>query len=139
MYKIIITISLIIFSISQTFAQKADAIVGKYHLPNSLDLEIFEHNNKYFGRIIALNGYEDGQTTDYKNPNKTKRKDQLIGKVIITNLEYDTEEKEWVNGKMYGPEKGMYFDIKITDVRPKEIEIQASKYFFRKTAEWEKI
>ena len=139
MNKLLMTVSVMIFSITLSYAQQADAVIGKYHLPNKLDIEIFEYNKKYFGRIIALNGYEDGQTTDYKNPNKVKRNDRLIGKVIITNLEYDFEEKKWINGKMYGPEKGMYFDLKIIEVRQKEIEIQASKYFFRKTAEWDRI
>jgi len=139
MLKLKITISLMIFFISFSIAQNANTIVGKYHLPNSLDLEIFKKNNKYYGKIIALNGYENGQTRDEKNPDKLKRNDLLIGKIIIEDLEYDSSEKEWINGRMYGPEKGMFFDFKITEVRSKEIEIVASKYFFWKTLEWQKI
>ena len=139
MNKLIMTVSVVILSITLSYAQQADAIIGKYHLPNKLDVEIFEYDKKYFGKIIALNGYEDGQTTDYKNPNKAKHNDRLIGKVIITNLEYDSDEKKWINGKMYGPEKGLFFNLKITEHRNTEIEIVASKYLFWKTMEWEKI
>ena len=139
MFKLKMILPFIIFLTSASYAQQADKVTGKYHLPNNLDIEIFEYNKKYFGRIIALNGFENGQTKDIKNPNKSKRNDSLLGKVIISNLEYDTKEKEWINGRMYGPEKGMFFDLEITEVRQNEIEIAASKYFFRKTAEWEKI
>jgi len=137
MIKIKLIIFFVLPFLSNMSAQ--NEIVGKYHLPNKLDIEIFEYKSKYFGRIIALNGYEDGQTIDYKNPNKTKQKDFLIGKVIITNLEYDRKEKQWINGKMYGPEKGIFFDLKIKEARKEAIEIVASKYLFWKTLEWEKI
>jgi hypothetical protein len=57
-------------------------------------VKIFKVDNKYFGKIIALNGYEDGQTVDLKNPEKPKQNDLLLGKVIIENLRYDTDEKK---------------------------------------------
>ncbi len=139
MLKIKLIISLMIFIMPLSFAQNANEIIGKYHLPNKLDIEIFEYKTKYFGKIIALNDYEEGQKTDFKNPNKTKQNDFLIGKVIITNLEYDAKEKQWINGKMYGPEKGLFFDLKIKEARENKIEIVASKYLFWKTMEWEKI
>ena len=139
MRKIKLTIYIIFFSLSFSFAQQADEIVGKYHLPNKLDVEIFKYKEKYYGRIIALNGYENGQKVDYKNPDKSKQKDKLMGKIIITGLEYDKEEKEWINGSMYGPEKGMNFDLKVTEIRQKEIEVVGSKYLFWHTLIWNKI
>jgi len=139
MHKLKLIISLILISSSYSFAQKADDVIGKYHLPNKLDLEIYKTNGKYSGKIIALNGYEDGQTTDIKNPDHSKRKTPFIGMVLIKGLEYDQKEKEWVNGSMYGPEKGMFFNLKIKEVRQNEIEVVASKYFFWKTLEWKKI
>ncbi len=139
MIKIKLTIYIILFSLSFSFAQQADEIVGKYHLPNKLDVEIFKYKEKYYGRIIALNGYENGQTVDYKNPDKSKQKDKLIGKIIITGLEYDKDENEWINGSMYGPEKGMNFNLKVNEIRPKEIEVVGSKYLFWHTLVWNKI
>ena len=139
MHKFKLTLFIILISSSFIFAQKADDVIGKYRLPNKLDLEIFKKNEKYFGKIIALNGYEDGRTTDIKNPDKSKRKTPLIGMLIIKDLEYDTEEKQWINGSMYGPEKGMVLNLKITEMRQKEIVVVGSKYFFWKTLEWKKI
>ena len=137
--KIKLTISLIIILTSNLYAQQGDEIIGKYRLPNKLEVEIFENNGKYCGKIIALNGYEDGQTKDVNNPDRSIRDKPLIGKVIIENLEYDSKERKWLNGSMYGPEKGMIFNLKITEVRQNKIIVVGSKYFFRKTLEWQKI
>ncbi|MEA3496947.1 MAG: DUF2147 domain-containing protein [Bacteroidota bacterium] len=139
MLKFIILSYIIIFSTATTFSQQADKIVGKYHLPNKLDVEIFKNSGKYFGKIIALNSFENGQTKDKNNPDKSKHDDLLVGKIIIKNLEFDKDEKEWVNGSMYGPEKGMVFNLKITEIRQNEIEVIGSKYFFWKTLEWKKL
>ena len=127
------------FIIHNTFAQKPDDIVGKYHLPNDLDVKIFKYKNKYYGKIIALNGFENGQTKDINNDNKNLRKKSLIGMLIIKGLEYDSEEKKWINGKMYGPEKGMTFNLKVTEIRKNEIEVVGSKYLFWHTLTWKKI
>jgi uncharacterized protein (DUF2147 family) len=137
--KSILTLIILIFSTSVIFAQQADDVIGKYRLPNNLDIEIFKYKNKYSGKIVALNEFEDGQIKDLKNPDKSKRNDPLIGKVIIENLEYNKEEKEWINGKMYGPEKGLVFNLKVTEIKQKEIEVVGSKFLFWKTLKWERL
>jgi uncharacterized protein DUF2147 len=139
MYKSILTVLFIVLFTSILFAQKADVIVGKYSLPNKLDIEIFEKSGKYFGKIIALNGFENGQLIDINNPDRSKRNDPLMGKLIIKDLEYDREEKKWINGSMYGAEKGMYFNLLITEVRANEIAVVGSKFVMRKYIEWKKI
>ena len=73
MLKLILITYLVVFSTTYTMAQQPDVIIGKYHLPNKLDIEIFKNNGEYFGKIIALNGFEDGQTIDTNNPDKSKR------------------------------------------------------------------
>jgi len=130
---------IIILISTYTFAQKADDIIGKYHLPNKLDVQIYKVGNKYNGKIIALNGFEDGQKTDINNDDEDLRKKSLIGMVIIKSLEFDTDDKEWVDGEMYGPEKGMTFNLKITEIRDKEIEVVGSKYLFWHTLVWKKL
>ncbi len=139
MKKLLIFLHLLFLISAVSFAQSPDLIIGKYHLPNNLDIEILKKNNKYFGKIIALNGFENGQTKDVKNPEKSNRSDKLLGKVIIKNLEYDFKEKEWINGSMYGAEKGMFFDLEIKENKKDIIVIEASKYIFWKTMEWEKL
>ena len=128
MLKFKLTTFLIIILTSFSFAQQANDIIGKYRLPNNLDVEIFEKEGKFMGKIIALSGHENGTKMDVNNPDKSKRNDSLIGKVIIENLEYNKEEKEWINGKMYGPEKGLVFNLKITKIKQNEIEVVGSKF-----------
>ncbi len=139
MLKPMLTISLILLFTSVLFAQEADIIVGKYRLPNKLDIEIFENSGKYFGKIIALNGFENGQLNDINNPDRSQRNDPLLGKVIIEDLEYDKVEKKWINGSMYGAEKGMYFNLLIAEVHANEISVVGSKFIIRKSVEWKKL
>ena len=139
MLRLSFIISIVIFMASFSYAQKADEIIGKYHLPNDLDVEIFKDNGKYFGKIIALNNFKDGQTTDVNNPEESKQNELLVGKVIIKNLEFNSEKEQWLYGSMYGPEKGMVFNLKITEMREKEIEVVGSKYIMWRTLKWEKI
>ena len=139
MLRLKIIILLTILVTTYTFAQQADKLIGKYRLPNMLDVEIFKSNDKYSGKIIALGDFDEGQTTDINNPEKSKRNNPLIGMVIINNLEFDKDEKQWINGEMYGPEKGMIFNLKITELRQNEIEVVGSKYLFWKTLVWKKI
>ena len=130
---------IVFFITGSLSAQRADDIIGKYQLPNNLDIEIFKNNDKFHGKIIALNGYKNGRKVDCKNPDKSKRKDLLLGKVIINDLEFDKEKRTWINGKMYGPEKGLKFNLKIIKMKEKEIEVVGSKYFFWKTIVWKKL
>ncbi len=139
MIKLKLIISIVVFSTTFALAQQADEIIGKYRLPNKLDVEIFKSNGKYSGKIITLGDFDEGQTTDVNNPEKSKHSNPLIEMVIIKNLEFDKDEKQWINGEMYGPEKGMIFNLKITEMREDEIEAVGSKYFFWKTLVWKKI
>ena len=135
----LILLFILIFNFASFAAAKPDDIIGKYHLPNKLDIEIFKIKDKYYGKIIALNGYKDGVTKDFKNPDASKQNDLLLSKVIINSLEFDNIEKQWVNGSMYGPEKGMVFNLKVTEIRENEIEVVGSKYLFWHTLMWKKL
>ena len=137
MKHIINIIFLLITSI--TFAQQADDLIGKYHLPNELDVEIYKSGDKYFGKIIALNNFRDGQTKDIENPDDSKHNDLLIGKTILKDLEFDNEEKQWINGSIYSPEKGIVANFKVNEIRETEIEVVGSKYIMWYTLEWQKI
>ena len=139
MFRLSVIISSIFIIASNISAQNADEIIGSYHLPNDLDVEIFKEKGKYFGKIIALNDFEDGQIKDVNNPDELRQNESLIGKVIITNLEYNKVDNQWFNGKMYGPEKGMIFNLKITEISQYEIEVVGSKYFMWNTLKWKKI
>ncbi len=129
------------FSIITTLmsAQEADKLIGKYRLPNQLEVELYKVDDKYFGKIIGFDNLDDESQLDINNPDKALRGEPLLGKVIIENLSYDQTKNEWVNGSMYGPEKGLIFNLRITEIRKNEIEVVGSKYFFWKTLTWQKL
>ena len=139
MHKIKLTIALLFLFTGFSFAQNADAIIGKYLLPNDLEVELFKQDGKYFGKIVGLNNYRNGETKDTKNWDSSKRNDPLLGKLIIKNLEFDAEEKIWVNGDMYGPDKGIQVNLEITEVKENDIVIVGSKFIMHKTMAWKKI
>ncbi|MCF7921280.1 MAG: DUF2147 domain-containing protein [Candidatus Marinimicrobia bacterium] len=129
------------FSIITTLmtAQEADKLIGKYRLPNQLEVELYKVDDKYFGKIIGFDNLDDESQLDINNPDKALRGEPLLGKIIIENLSYDQTKNEWVNGSMYGPEKGLIFNLRITDIRENEIEVVGSKYFLWKTLVWQKL
>jgi hypothetical protein len=136
MYRILIGF---LFISTLSNAQKADDIIGKYRLPNGLDVEIFKAGTSYSGKIIVLNNYEDGETKDVKNPDKAKRNDPLVGKIILQNLKFNPEDNTWIEGNLYGAEKGIFLNLKVAEMKEKEITVIGSKYFFHKTLVWKKI
>ena len=135
----IILILILIFSTLNVFSQKADDLIGKYRLSNGIDVQFFKYKNKYFGKIISLKHFKEKQTKDINNPDKSKRNDLLMNKIIIKNLIFDKEKKQWVDGEIYSPDKGVTLDLKVTHLREKEIEVVGSKYIFWVTLHWKKI
>ena len=139
MKKLSLSIIMPVLIASYLMAQSGDAVIGRYHLPNNLDIEIFKSDGKYLGKIIGLDGFNDGQEKDIYNPEKSNQEELLLGKIIIHGLDFDAAKNQWVNGRMCGPEKGLFFNLRITEVSPAEIKVVASKYLFWKTLSWEKI
>jgi len=137
--KLKLTAFLLFAFVNTMLAQIADDLVGKYRLPNELEIEIFKDGKSYSGKIVALNNYKGGRTKDIKNPDKSKRSDNLLGKVIITNLTFSESEKKWLNGKLYGPEKGITINLKVTKLADKKATVVGSKFFFWRTFEWLKV
>jgi len=120
-------------------AQKAPDLSGNYRLPNGLDVKLYKTGDTWSGKIISLNNFGNHQTHDIKNPDKARRQDPLIGKVIIRGLKYDSKKKEWNGGTMYAPEKGMEFNLMINNVRKEGVEVVGSKFVLRKTLFWKRI
>lgn len=143
MKKLISTsVVILLFFILSSFKSNNDSgnkIIGKWILPDNIKIEIFKKNNKFYGKIIDLTGFINGQTKDVKNPNKSKQNDELIGKIIISDLEYDSNGKQWINGTIYAPQKGIKLNLKINYANENELEAEASKLFFWKSIIWEKF
>ncbi len=135
----IVILLFFILSSFKTIDESSNKIIGKWILPDNIKIEIFKKNNKFYGKIIDLSGFNNGQTKDIKNPDKSRRNDELIGKIIISDLEYDSNGKQWINGTIYAPQKGIKLNLKINYAKENELEAEASKLFFWKSIIWNKI
>ncbi|MEE4197823.1 MAG: DUF2147 domain-containing protein [Bacteroidales bacterium] len=119
--------------------RQGDEILGSWLLPDNLEIEIFKRGDKYYGKIIDVYGFNDGQEKDIHNPDQLKRNDRLVGKVIISGLEYDQKSGEWINGTIYAPHKGITLDLTIIEINGRSLEAKGSKLFFSKTIIWKRI
>lgn len=119
--------------------QAANKVVGKWHLENGLDIEIYEQDGKYHGKIIALNDFNDGQKLDKKNPDKSLRNRSLLGVMLLKDLSYNAEKDVWENGKMYASHMGMIANLEIKKATSNTITAVGSKLLFWHTEEWQRI
>ncbi|HSH51070.1 MAG TPA: DUF2147 domain-containing protein [Bacteroidales bacterium] len=118
---------------------KEDEIIGNWLLPDNLEVKIFKKNHKFYGKITDVQGFNDGQEKDIHNPDKSKRNDELLGKIIISGLKYDPDTEQWVNGTIYAPQKGFTLDLTIIKTDGKTLEAKGSKLFFNKTIIWKRL
>ena len=133
-------IFLILFGQTGLSQNIKQAIDGVYRLPNGLDVQLFKNSEgNYSGKIVALNNYEYGEWQDVNNPEKEKRKDSLVGKVIITGLTFVAAKSRYSDGIMYGPEKGLFFNLQINKSNAEGIEVVGSKFLFSRTMLWKRI
>jgi len=119
--------------------KQEDKIIGNWLLPDNLEIEIFKKGNKFYGKITETYGFNDGQEKDIHNPDQSKRNDKLIGKIIISDLQYDQKTGKWINGTIYAPQKGLTLDLTILKINAKSLEAKGSKLFFSKTIIWKRI
>lgn len=138
--SMIIIMLLFLTSVSFTDpVNKADEILGNWLLPDNLEIEIFKKNNKYYGKITEVYGFKDGQEKDIHNPDQSKRNDDLMGKIIISDLQYDSEVDQWINGTIYAPQKGLTLNLTILNVDKKTLEARGSKLFLNKKIIWNRL
>jgi uncharacterized protein (DUF2147 family) len=96
-------------------AQAQYAFLGQwYNEEKTSKLQIYEQDGKFFGKIIWLEVLtnSDGTTPrrDEYNPNPDLQHRQLQNLVILENLVWDAEDKEWQNGLIYDPEVGKTYE-----------------------------
>lgn len=89
--------------------QKND-ILGKW-LNEEADaqVEIFERNGKFYGKLIWLKDPIDEDTgkpkLDKNNPDDKLKSKPLMGLEILRGFSFDGQ-KEWKNGEIYDPKNG---------------------------------
>lgn len=113
MKKLIILFFLCVYT-TIGIAQEADKIVGVWwNEGKTSKIKIEEKNGEYEGTIVYIvpEIYENGQPPkDEKNPDPDLRDRSLKGLQILEGLEYNAQENEWENGRIYDPKSGKTYD-----------------------------
>ncbi len=88
----------------------ADRVIGTYWSPDKDGrIVVYEKDGKYFGKSIW--GTKPGK--DVKNPNPALRQREVIGMEFLTNFEFNPNQNEYQQGKIYDPRSGKTYDCKM--------------------------
>lgn len=125
-----------IFSFAQS--NDSDKIIGTY-LTEDKDgkITIAKHDGKYHGTLIWI---EKGDVLDDKNPDKSKRKNKLIGTVILKDFAYKGNSS-WESGTVYDPKSGKTYRGTITLNKNGTLNLRGyvGVSMFGRTSVWTKI
>ena len=103
---------------TSTFAQNADAILGKWVNPSGEgQIQVYKKGNLFFGKLAWLkfpNDETSGQPKlDSKNPEKTLQQAPLLGLEILKNFKHNGENG-YEDGTIYDPKNGKTYSCKMT-------------------------
>jgi len=105
-----------VFISLNTFAQNADAVVGKWiNKDKEAHIQISKKGNKYFGKLVWLKNPTDDAgkaKKDINNPKTELQSRALLGLEILKNFSYN--DGAWENGTIYDPKSGKTYSCKMT-------------------------
>ena len=106
-----------------------DEILGKWKTIDDATgkaksiVEIYKQDGKYYGRIVQLLTEEnkDGicRTCEGKYKNKN-----IIGLVILKDLKYDADDKEWEGGTIMDPKNAKEYSVYLALESPDKLKVR---------------
>lgn len=99
-------------------------------------IEIYQRNDKYFGKIVWLNQSTDKNGNPFKdrnNPNKDLRNRPLMGIDMLEDLQY--RGGKWY-GKIYAPKRGLTMKAVIVAKQGDKLELNISYKGFTRQQIW---
>ena len=124
-----LVLSLVVFFSAAMLLRAQDEIVGRWKTiddetgqPKSI-VEIYKQGDKYYGKIVELltpqnkDGVCRTCETDYKNKN-------IIGLVIIKDLVYDADDKEWEDGTIMDPKNAKEYSVYLELESPNKLKVR---------------
>jgi uncharacterized protein (DUF2147 family) len=118
--KIVITVTALLLFLFTKAQTKADDIIGTWLTSGKepAKVQIYKSGEKFYGKIIWLqNPTKNGKPKyDENNPDKIKRRNLIIGLVILSGFKFDDDD-EWKSDSIYDPESGKtYSSLKCTPI-----------------------
>ena len=115
------------------FAGSDDILGTWFNQDQDAKIDIFKCGNDYCGKIVWLKeptypaGSKEGTPgtpkVDYKNPDRARQKDPLIGLQIVNGLQF-SGDNVWKNGKIYDPDSGKTYSAKATLASPDQLDLR---------------
>lgn len=138
----IILTTLSFFIVANLFAANAgDKILGTYLTENNQSkVKFYKKDGKYHAKVVWLkepNGKDSNPFLDKNNPNASLRSRKIVGITFISDLEY--KDGEWVNGKIYIPEKGVFANGGFKFLSDGDLQLRAKYMFIVNTKTWKKV
>lgn len=102
---------LLIFSFNIK-AENSGDILGEWNSENNESLiEIYQKNNKFYGKLIWLKepNRNGKPKMDDKNPDSKLKTRPLLDLVILKDFTFNGSD-EWKDGKIYDPKSGKTYD-----------------------------
>ncbi len=125
-------IALLLLILSTTSIIAQDKIVGTWLSEDKKGrTQFFKVKNKYYGKLVWMsnpNGNNGKPLKDTQNPNSNLKNKAILNSVFITGLTYDSEDKEWINGKVYDYKSGKTYDC--------SVHLENNKLYFRGYLGW---
>ncbi|WP_345948287.1 DUF2147 domain-containing protein [Mucilaginibacter sp. PAMB04274] len=110
-------LGVLLFSAS-SFAQSADAILGKWINPSGEgQIQIYKKGSLFYGKLVWLKQPNDETTgqpkTDKNNPEKNLHSRPILGLEILKDFKFDGESV-YDDGNIYDPKNGKIYSCKMT-------------------------
>ncbi len=117
-------------------------ITGYWLTANKANIiQFYKVGDVYQGKIVwTRNKDKNGKPlTDVNNPDKSKRKNQIVGTQMVSNLKYNAKTKTYEGGKAYLPQTGKTYNCKAKLIKNNdsmEVTAMAGMSLMSKTLTW---
>jgi uncharacterized protein (DUF2147 family) len=125
----LLIILLVFLTVLSSFnpARPAYLLVGVWESEEkNLQIEMFENDGKFFGRMIYFKCSTDEvmrTLKDIENPDKDLIDRKLLGLTLVTELAYQGDNV-WDDGKIYDPNSGRTFEARIQVTGPQSATVR---------------
>ena len=124
---------------SQTIAIDSSAIYGAWATHEGGEVTFYDCDEHLCGKITKLRPPDaDTPTEDIYNPDPELRSRPLLGLVMFTEFEADSDGK-WSGGKLYNTMEGKFYKSKLKLKDETTLEMSGCMMFFCRSFDWLKV
>ncbi len=102
-------LAILSFIFTYLTAQESRVVDVWFNEDETAHIRVFKATNgKYYGKIEWLK--ENPDRLDIHNPDENKKKEPLLGLLILKGFGFDTDNQQWIDGTIYDPDNGKTYD-----------------------------